>query len=862
MIRIGLVSSMPPFLHTLDPFFRSWTWKMAWRDSRRSRRRLLLYSTSIVLGVAALVAVGSFGQNLSDSIENQAKTLLGADLVLVSREELSEAGQAFIHSLGGEQAKEISFSSMISFQKTGRSRLVQVRALEGPFPFYGTFETEPHAAVENYRSGSGTLVEESLLRAFGAAPGDSIKIGATVFRIDGSLKKVPGETVAFGTIAPRVYIPMSNLSGTGLLKKGSLVRYKAYFRFAPDVVVQDLLNRIRPELEQYHLDADTVEHRKRDLGRAMTNLDHFLNLVGFIALLLGAIGIASAIHVHIKQKIPTVAMLRFIGCSSNQAFSIYLGQVIGLASAGVAAGVALGVAVQMGLTAVLGDFVPIRFSTVPSFRAMARGAGIGFAACLLFALLPLLRVRRVTPLGVLRALVNTLETKRHDPLLWVCYTLIGIGLIAFSISQSRHWQFGIWFAAGLAGAFGALTALAAALSALVRRNIGRVDSFTCRQGLANLYRPQNRTVLLTVCLGLGTFLILTLYLLQTNLVRNVLVADQANRADAVLFDIQSDQKEGVAQALESSGFPVLQDAPVVTMRIASINGRTAAEIRKEPGRKIPSWALRREYRSTYRGELADSEKLIAGNWQDTVAPGTVPVPVSFEEGIAKTLGVRIGDKVVFDIQGVELETKVASLREVDWRRLQPNFFVVFPIGVLEDAPRFHILVTKVGSSERSARMQSEITSRFPNVSIIDLTLVLQTIDGILGKVSFVVRFMALFTVGTGLLVLVSSVLTGRYQRLQESVLLRTLGASRGQIRTILIVEYLALGTLAAFTGILLSVAGSWALAHFVFRIPFNVSILPLLTTGGAVTLLTVVTGLATSRGACSQPPLEVLRTEA
>jgi putative ABC transport system permease protein len=252
---------------------------------------------------------------------------------------------------------------------------------------------------------------------------------------------------------------------------------------------------------------------------------------------------------------------------------------------------------------------------------------------------------------------------------------------------------------------------------------------------------------------------------------------------------------------------------------------------------------------------------VAGRWQERVPKDLSPVPVSLEEGIAKTLRVGLGDKLVFDVQGVPVKTVVASLREVDWRRLQPNFFVVFPLGVLEEAPSFHILVTQVGSSARSARMQRALVQQYPNVSTIDLTLVLQTVDALVSKISFVIRFMALFTAGTGLMVLVASILSGRHQRLRESVLLRTLGASRRQVLHVLIAEYVSLGGLSALTGVTLSVAASWALARWVFKVPYAVAPVPLALALLIVCTLTLVTGLLASRGTCDYPPLEVLRKE-
>lgn len=833
---------------------------MAWRDTRRSRARLLVYSSSIVLGVAALVAVGSLGENLRSAVEMQAKSLLGADLALVSNGPLSPEASDFVARLGGTQAREVSFTSMVFFPKTQSPRLAQVRALEEGFPFYGTFETVPQSAAAQFRTQGGALVEDSLMRQFAAEAGDPIKVGESVLRISGSLHKVPGEMAAFGALAPRVYIGFNELEKTGLLQKGSLIRRRVYFKFGPEVDVPQLVKRLRPQLERLQLQADTVEHRKRDLGRAMTNLYYFLNLVGFVALLLGGIGIASAIRVHVAQKLPTVAILRSLGCTAGESFAVYLAQGIGLGCIGVGLGAAVGIGIQMALPVVLADFVPIPLPSSLSVGALLRGVGVGFGVCFLFALLPMLAVRRVPPLAVLRVNVEG-AVKGRDVLVYVCYGLLVAGLVAFSISQSQRWEVGLGFAAGVGVAFGALALVAQAILRTVRRLTPRIASFSIRHGLASVHRPNNRTGLLMFSLGLGTFLILTLYLAQENLARQVLPGDSDARPDAVLFDIQADQRTGVTNVLHSLGLPVLQETPVVTMRLAEVKGKSAEQLRKDPRRPIAPWALRREYRSTYRENLEDTEKIVAGSWTGRVANGVSPIPVSVEDGIARTLHVGLGDELVFDVQGIQMRTVVASLREVDWRRLQPNFFVVFPAGVLEDAPSFFVVVTRAGASERSAEMQRAMVKEFPNVSTIDLGLVLETVDSILRKVSFVMRFMASFTVGTGLLVLVASLLTGRYQRLQESILLRTLGASRRQMGMILLVEYLALGALAALTGLLLAVASSWALARFVFKVDYVFLPWPLLASLVIVSGLTVLTGLATSRGICGYPPLEVLRRE-
>lgn len=833
---------------------------MAWRDSRTSRRKLALFSCSIVLGVAALAAIGSLGRNLEQAVEEQTKALLGADLVVNSRDDFTPEQSRWLEGLGGEKSREVSFSSMIYLPLSGGTRLVQVRALGEGFPFYGKLETEPAAAESDFRHSGGALVEESLLQQFDAKPGDPIRVGKLTARIVGRLEKVPGETVALSTIAPRVYIFMGDLPATGLMQTASLARYRVYFKFGPGVDVPKLVERIRPDLEKFRFGHDTVEERKRELGRSMDNLYHFLNLVGFIALLLGGVGIASAVHVHVKQKLGTVAVLRCLGGSIAQTFAVYLAQGTALGLFGAALGGAAGIAIQSALPRVLADFIPFTFQFHTAWLAIGRAMAIGFAICLLFALVPLLTVRRVSPLAALRASFEPIRA-RPDPWRWFVGFCLAGGVAAFALLQGRNWRVGLGFAGGLGAAFGLLGITAKALVWLTRRFTPAALPFTLRQGIANLNRPNNRTLSLLLSLGLGTFLMMSLYSVQRTLLAQLLTSTSQRRPNAVLFDIQTAQEQAVIALVRSLNLPVLDDAPIITMRLSSVKGRPVDSIlseRRERGRR---WAYQREYRSTYRDQLRDGETIVAGQWISRVAEGTKVVPISLEKGIAGDLQVGLGDELVFDVQGVPVATRVASLREVEWRRIQPNFFVVFPSGVLESAPAMHVLVTHVSSNEESARLQRETFRAFPNVSAIDLTLVLQTLDSILGKISFVIRFLAMFTVLTGLLVLVTALMTGRYQRLQESVLLRTLGASRGQVYRILLVEYVSLGFLAALTGLLLAMFAAWALARFVFHAPFAPDFASQFVALLVVPGVTVVTGFLTSRGVLNHPPLAVLRAE-
>jgi putative ABC transport system permease protein len=375
-----------------------------------------------------------------------------------------------------------------------------------------------------------------------------------------------------------------------------------------------------------------------------------------------------------------------------------------------------------------------------------------------------------------------------------------------------------------------------------------------------LYRPNNQTTILIISIGLGTALICTLFFVQSILIDRVSLSAGVNQPNIVLFDIQSKQAKGVLDVARAFGLPVKEIIPIVNMRLENVNSITAAQAKKDSTLKLSRWIFTREYRVTYRDSLISTEKLTEGKWRGNADSTDLPA-ISLENNFAKRNGIKIGDTMTFNVQGAIMQTIVGSLREVNWGRMQTNFLVVFPKGVIDDAPQFQVLLTRVPSQQVSARFQEAVVRQYPNISIIDLGLVLKILDDLMEKISFVIRFMAGFSIITGVVVLIASVLISKYQRLQESVLLRTLGASRKQIFAITALEYFFLGTLAALTGIVLALIASWLLAHYIFESPFNPRLLPVVILFLLVCVLTVLIGLANSRGLLRRSPLEVLRQE-
>jgi putative ABC transport system permease protein len=882
----------------------SWLLLMAWRDSRRNRSRLFLFISSVVLGIAALVATLSFGHNLRTAIDDQAKELVGADLMIGSSQPLSRAVQALTDSVPHRRSLQCSFASMVYFVKSGSSRLVQVRALDGDYPFYGSFGTEPARAGQLWRSGRQALVDKALMLQYGAQVGDSIRVGDLNFAIAGALEKAPGSNEISATVAAPVYIPLRWLDQAGLLKRGSRVNYQYYYQFLPAVNMNKLMAAIGPRLENAGVHYETVESRKERMSRAFNDLTEFLTLISFIALLMGCIGVASAVHIYIREKIGGIAVLRCLGVKARQAFLIYLIQVGGMGLIGSIAGTVIGVGVQQVLPAVLKDLLPLQTGFMLSWTAIGEGIVTGMAVSVLFAMLPLLTIRKISPLYTLRLSVEPPATI-WDPMKVLVYAAILLFVDVFAWLRMQSSGKAIVFTAALLGALLLLAGAAKLLMAVVRRLFPARWSYLWRQGFANLYRPNNQTLILVVTIGLGTTFIGTLYFVQQLLIDKVKAAVGNNQVNMVLFDIQPDEVKGITALAKGEGLAVLEDLPVVTMRIMKMRGMTVEQAAVGRGRRerdgrggggdrgatrdergsaggergggerrdsgvqrvgrdsLPRWIFENEIRVTYRDSLLSSsgEKLTAGRLMPPVRSPQDTVYIRVDEDYAKMLHLAVGDSILFNVQGQPVATVIGGLVKADWRQLQTGFSIVFPRGVLEQAPQFHVLVTRVPNAAVSARFQQSVVRAYPNVSVIDLQLVLQVLEDILGKIGFVIRFMAAFSILTGVVVLIASVLISKYQRIQESVLLRTLGASRRQVLVITLLEYFFLGALAAATGIGLSMAFSEVLARMSFESSFVVNWWPVLVIFASVCGLTILIGLYNSRGVLNKPPLEVLRKE-
>lgn len=841
--------------------FSHFSWKLAFRDAKPQWKTLMLYTSSVIAGVAALVAILSFRNDVLLTVDDQSRELLGADIEIRSNQPFTEPVYAFIDSVGGSTAQAVEFNSMVYFRQSGANRLSQIRAVDGPFPIYGSITTEPADAAQRYQEESFALVEQTAMNQFNVSVGDSIRVGNIDLVIGGALINVPGEAAAFSLIGPRVYLSKQLLEGTGLLDRGSRVTYKEYFEISSQEEVTAFVEGLRPIARENRVRIETVESRKQDFEQIVDNLTKFLGLIGFIALLLGGLGVASAIYVYIKKKTSMVATLRCLGVSKETILATFAIQITAVGLIGALLGSGLGIFLQLYIPTLFADLLPFQIVQAISFQAVLLGLFTGALISILFSMMPLAAISTISPLLTLRnshfSPVSALSkrVKAVTALIAISIVIIIVGLLTESFMAAALFTFSLLFFIFL------LWIVAGLLMSVVKGLRLKSFSYELRQGMANLFRPNNQTSMLVTTLGMGMLLIGTLYLSQDMILQRIDVQLGDETPDLVFYDIQSDQNSALIRTIEEKGGSVLQNVPIVSMRLSERKGVPIRDVRTDTTLQLSGWALTREYRVTYRENLSDAETIIEGEWISEAEGLRTVIPISVAPQIMDELELELGDSLGFDIQGVPIRTVIASVREVDFQRAEPNFFVLFPIGVLEQAPQFYAATVEADSNERSLAIQQAVVSDFPNISAIDISVALQSVREFLDKIALAVQFMALFSILTGFIVLASSIMISRRQRTRESVLLRTLGAKKVQVGTIQTIEYALLGLLASLTGLILAVTASWGLAAFYFDLAF----IPDFLTLSLITLLimstAIIIGWSGSRHIFRQSPLEILRLE-
>jgi putative ABC transport system permease protein len=835
---------------------------LARRELRASWKRLLFFFLCIGVGVGSIVALRSMIQNLNRAVAGEARELMTADVQVETTREwpadaLVKIERAAPPTLVEARTETIEAPTMLRPADESRegALMVEVKGVEKNFPLYGDFRLADGRPFDfSLLENGGAVVAPLLLERLNLRVGDRVKIGEKVFEIRGVTRQEPGSGGGF-RLGPRVFVERATLENAGLTGFGSRARRKILFKTA-EGRMDKLVQRLRAELGNNVFNVRSYKDSEENLGEQFTRAENYLSLTGLVILVLGGIGVSSVTRVFIEQKKKSIAVLKCVGATGRRLTTAYLAQVVALGTAGSVLGVLLAKAALIFVHARFADSLPPNLSYGLQGGAVGQGLALGLLISLLFSALPLLRIRQIKPNMLLRE-VET-ETPRRWLDLWRWTVALGVlaGLVFLTSWQAGSVRVGVFFIAGLGATALVLYAAASALIFAVRRMRG-MGTFALRQAINSMHRPGNQTRVIVMAVGLGAFLVMAVHSLQTSLLDEFDVMRRGNLPNMYLIDVQKDQVEGVRELVERTTGARAELIPTVRARIVAINGEEidleAAGARRERGR------LGREYVVTYRPLLEYNETVVAGKfWDET--PSVEP-EVSIEEGMLGATPPEIGSTITFDIQGRKITARVTSIRHVDWRNSRTGFLVLFRPGALEGAPQTFVGAIDGPTQEpERSRFQRAIVDRFPNVSVIDVADIVRGVSKILSNITLAVTFIGGFVLLSGVLILVGSIAMTKFQRVYEAAVLKTLGARRRVLLTMMIAEYCLLGLVAGIVGALAADALAYVVAREVFEIDWTFSTAVNLAGVAATVLLVGAVGALSSLDVLTRKPLAILRS--
>ena len=839
---------------------------MAVREVRASWQRLLFFFVCIAVGVASIVVIRSVIQSVRRGMTQESRTLTGGDIVIRSNSPFSARVTGVIdrEQRGGRISAVSHATEIATMVRPGDGRvttkMVELKAVETQFPLYGTLtlaDGRPysHALLADH----GVLVRPELLSLLDVRLGDAILIGRQPFVIRGIIKDEPGGNLGAFTLGPRVLIDYADLPSTGLLSFGSRASHQLLLAI-PRNTLDAVDTTIRAELQNELISIRGFWQNADRIGENLTRAENYLSLVGLVVLILGGIGVSSVTRVFVQQKVRSIAILKCVGSSTRQVLAIYLTQVLLLGVAGSLLGVLLATGVVAALPSIVGEVSSLlKVDYGVSGAAIAQGMLIGLLVSLLFSIVPLLEVRNVKPSLLLRQDNSRLPS--FDWLKWIVTGMVAAALVGVASWQAGSLRVGLLLSGGFV-AVSFILHLAGLILIRAVQPLRYARSFALRQAVLHVARPGNQTRVILLAVGLGAFFILGVRTLQANLLRDFAIQAGPDAPDMFLIDVQPDQRDRLAAYLDeqNGSAPGPNLIPVLRARVVGVEGR---ELNLESYEQVRGrGGLAREFTVTYRPQLEANEQIIAGKWWDSGSPATEP-EVSIEEGFLERQRIQVGDHMRFDVLGRVVTARVSSIRRVEWSDYRSGgFMFVFKPGVFDGAPHSYISAVKgPADSGARARMQAQIVSQFPNVSVIDLHEILNTIRGIVDNVTLGVTVVGSLVLFSGGLILVGAVSMTKFRRVYEAAILKTLGASSRLIATMLLLEYGVLGAIAGTVGALGAIGLSWAVARYALELPWTAA--PALTVGGivATALFVAAIGVAASFDVLRHKPLSTLRAE-
>jgi putative ABC transport system permease protein len=839
------------------------TWRFALREMRGGLRGFAVFIACIALGVAAIAGVGSFARSLGDGLAREGRVILGGDVAfsLIARE-ANAAERKFLDDNG-----RVSVAATIRAMARaadGQTALVEIKAVDGAYPLYGTIMLEPagelSAALAERDGVFGAAADPALLARLGIARGARVTIGSATIELRAILKTEPDKLAGGIGFGPRLIVSEAALRATGLIQPGSLVRWHYRLRLAAADANDRAANAVVAAAEKLLPDAGwevrTRANASPSLGRNIERFTQYLTLVGLTALLVGGVGVANAVKHYLDRRREVIATLKSLGATGGRVFAIYLTEVMLLAGVGTAIGLVIGAILPFAISASFSRALPLPIEPDLHARELALAVLYGFLTALAFALWPLGRAHDVPVSALYRDAVA--PERRFPRTRYVVLTALVIAALAgLAILLAYDRKIAAIFMAAAACVFVALRLVALLIMWLARR-ASRPRFALLRLVLANIHRPGALTPSVVLSLGLGLALLVTLLQIDGNL-RRQFVAALPDKAPSVFFvDIQdADVTRFDAFAKQHAADARYERVPMLRGRIVSANGIRAEDLKAPPS---AAWVLQSDRGITYAGEVPAGSRVIAGEWWGPDYQG--PPLVSFENKIAEGLGLKIGDPVVVNVLGRNITATLANTRTVDWQSLGINFVLVYSPGAFRGAPHTHIATLTypgAASLEEEIGLTKAAAAEFPTVTAVRVREALEAVAKVVFDLTFAIRGASAVTLFAAVLVLAGALATGHRHRVYDAVVLKMLGATRYRLLGAYALEYLLIGLATAIIGVTAGSLAAFLVMTEVMNLAFTWLPWPALVATLGATALTIALGLIGTFSALGQKPAPVLR---
>jgi putative ABC transport system permease protein len=834
--------------------------RFALRELRGGVRGFAVFIACVALGVMAVAGVGSVSASLTDGLAREGRVILGGDLSfsLIQRE-ANAAERQFIASRG-RVSVAATMRAMASISD-GRRALVELKAVDGAYPLYGTVALEPEMALAEAlaeRGGAfGAAVDPALLARLDLQPGARLTIGQATIEIRAVIQNEPDKLASGMAFGPRVIISEAALGATRLVQPGSLVRW--HYRLGVpggDRAAEAVIAAANTQLPDAGWEIRTRTNASPSLERNVERFTQYITLVGLTALLVGGVGVANAVKSHLDRKRDVIATLKAVGATGGRVFAIYLVQVLVLSLIGAAIGLALGAALPFVVAWAFGAIIPLPIEPAVHGDELMLALGYGLLTALAFALWPLGRAHDVPVSELFRDAVAPERSWPRRRYVFATGVVIG-ALAAAAVLLAYDRKIAAIFVGAAAVVFVALRLVAALLMAIARR-LPQVRATALRLAIANIHRPGALTPTIVLSLGLGLALLVTVIEIDGNLRRQFLAALPDKAPSFFFVDIQSADAERFEAFLrERAPQARLERVPMLRGRIMAVNGVKAEDVKPAPS---ASWVLQSDRGITYASEMPAGSRLVEGQWWGADYAG--PPLVSLEKKIADGLGLKLGDPITVNVLGRNITAKVANLRSVDWQSLGINFVLVFSPGTFAGAPYTHIATLTYpggGTAEQETALLRAVAEAYPAVTTVRVKDALDAVGGLIRNLVLAVRGASTVALAAAVLVLAGALAAGHRSRVYDAVVLKTLGATRGRLIGAYALEYLLLGAATALFGVAAGSIAAWLVVTDVMNLSFSWLPAPALAAAFSALLVTVVLGLVGTFAALGHKPAAVLR---